>query len=543
MVYGDGNSRDRALSAGQDVVSHELTHGVTQCRADLHYRNQSGALNEAFSDIMATSAEWALEEPTSSNCRLAPGQTQCADWLLGEDLARTASGAAIRDFADPAAEGQPSHFDNRAYIGTNVDNGGVHYNSGIVNHSFYLLVNGGRNARCSGPNDPRADCDVVVPPTSLDHAQHIFFSGFGMLSYDATMCDARNETVAAAQTLYPGSVTDLAAVLLAWQAVGLGDAHCTPADFSISLANPTIALAPNGSGQVQVNLSRTTEVGPVSYTVDKVAPATVGPPSPALNNDSAGTQIPVTADSDAADGAYPILVTATGSGDTHFAAGTLVIDATPPSATVASARFVPTATVTPSGAVPLRVAWSAADTGSGLASAELDHSPNGSGWSPIYGPAAPLSPTQYNATAGPHQFQVIATDAVGNSATSPALTSLLAEYQETAPTYRGGWRAFASATAWGKTRFSKNRGASATLTFNGTDLAWVAQRGPRRGVANVFVDGVKTHVDLYSKSLSERRVVFIAANLASGPHTIRIVVRATFGRPRVDVDGFFVLSQ
>jgi hypothetical protein len=40
-----------------------------------------------------------------------------------------------------------------------------------------------------------------------------------------------------------------------------------------------------------------------------------------------------------------------------------------------------------------------------------------------------------------------------------------------------------------------------------------------------------------------RRVVFIAANLAAGPHTVKIVVRATLGRPRVDVDGFFVLSQ
>jgi hypothetical protein len=200
-------------------------------------------------------------------------------------------------------------------------------------------------------------------------------------------------------------------------------------------------------------------------------------------------------------------------------------------------------TVTTGGSIPLRVIWSASDSGSGVASAELDHSPNGSGWSAIYGPAAPLSPTQYNATAGPHQFQVIATDAVGNSAASPAFARSLSAYHETAPTYKGGWSTFSSATAWGKTRFSKNRGASATFTFNGTDVVWVAQRGPKRGVARVFVDGVMTHVDLYAATLSQRRVVFVASNLAAGPHTIRIVVRATIGRPRVDVDGFFVLSQ
>jgi len=193
----------------------------------------------------------------------------------------------------------------------------------------------------------------------------------------------------------------------------------------------------------------------------------------------------------------------------------------------------------------VRVNWSASDAGSGVASAELDHSPNGSGWSAIYGPGAPASPSEYGATAGPHQFQVVATDGVGNSATSSALASSLSAFQESAVTlkYAGSWKTFNSATPWGQTIFSKRRGAAASLNFTGTDVVWIAQRGPKRGVANVFVDGVKTHVDLYSSTLSERRVVFIAANLAAGPHTIRIVVRATSGRPRVDVDGLFVLSQ
>ena len=545
MVYGDGSSTDRALSAGQDVVAHELTHGVTQCRADLRYRNQSGALNEAISDIMATASEWTLEEQPSSNCRLAPGQTECADWLLGEDLARTASGAVIRNLADPEAEGQPSHFEDRVFIGTNVDSGGVHYNSGIINHAYYLLVKGGRNARCSGPTDPHADCDVVVPPTSPDHAQQVFFSAFGMLTYDATMCDARNLIVAAAQTLYPGSVTDLAAVLLAWQAVGLGEALCdSHNDYAISLADPTIELAPGASGQLQLDLVRHLEAGEINFSVDKVAPATVGSPNPSSNSSGDGSsQIPVDADSNAADGTYPILVTATGSGEPHYAAAALVIDAGGPTVGVNNVRFVPMTTVTTSGVIPVRVTWSAYDAGSGVASAELDHSPNGTGWLAI--PGASSSPTQYDTTAGPHQFQVIATDALGNSATSPALVCSLGEFQESAVTlkYAGSWSTFNSATAWGKTIFSKRRGAAATFTFNGTDVAWIAQRGPKRGVANVFVDGVKTHVDLYSSTLTERRVVFVAAGLAAGPHTIKIVVRATSGRPRVDVDGFFVLSQ
>jgi Zn-dependent metalloprotease len=548
MVYGDGGTVDRPLSAGQDVVSHELSHSVTQCRASLDYKKESGALNEAFSDIMATSAEWAMAEPTSSNCRLAAGQTGCPDWFIGEDLPKTASGAVIRNLADPEAEGQPSHYSDRTYANTPIANCGsasdycdVHRNNGIPNHAFFLLANGGRNARCSGPTDPQADCDVMVPSATLDHAMHIFFAGFGMLPTDATMCDARNMTVAQAAVLYPNSVTDIAATILAWQAVGLGDQCKDSTDFTISLADPTMELAPGGSGQLSLTFSRGSEPDSVAFDVAITGPASVDV-NPSVNPPDTGSQITVDADGDAADGAYPILVTATGSGDPHYVAATLVIDAAAPSAVVANVRFAPMTSVTTSGVIPLNVTWSASDAGSGVASAELDHSPNGSGWSAIYGPGVPASPTQYSATSGPHQFQVIATDAVGNDATSPALATVLSAYQETAPTYKGGWKTFNSATAWGKTRFSKNRGASATFAFNGTDVVWIAQRGPKRGVATVFIDGVMTHVDLYASTLSERRIVFVAANLAAGPHTIKIVVRHTSGRPRVDVDGFFVLS-
>ena len=551
MVYGDGSTIDRPLSAGQDVVSHELSHAVTQCRENLVYRSESGALNESFSDIMATAAEFTMDEATSSHCWLAVGQTQCPDWLIGEDLARTASGAAIRNLADPGAEGQPSHYQDRSYATTPPDqcfSGSdycdVHYNSGIPNHAFYLMVGGGRNARCSGPTDPQDDCDVVVPPTSLDHATKIFFAGFGLLTTDATMCDARNSTIAQAALLYPGSVTDIAATILAWQAVGLGSNCDASTDFTVSLSDPTVELAPGHAGQTQLSLLRLTDTtGTVNFTVDKVGPATVGAnPTSNGSGDSSGAQISVSADNDAADGAYPILVTATDSPHTHYAAATMIIDAEPPSAAVSDLSFISMQTVSTGGAIPLGVAWTATDGQSGIASAELDHSPNGSGWVAIYGPGAVSSPTQYPATAGPHEFQVIATDDVGNTTTSPALIGTLSAYQETAATYTGKWLVSTSATPWGQTRYSTQRKATATLTFTGTDVVWIAQRGPKRGAANVFVDGVKTHVDLYAVSLSERRVVFVAANLSAGQHTIKIKVKATSGRPRVDVDGFFVLG-
>lgn len=553
MVYGDGSSTDRPLSAGQDVVSHELSHAVTQCTGNLKYRSESGALNESFSDIMATAAEFIMEEPLSSNCRLRPGQTECGDWLVGEDLARTASGAAIRDLADPGAEGQPSHFADRSFQGwspgscsAGSDYCDVHRNSGIPNHAFYLLAHGGRNARCSGPTDPKADCDVVVPPTSLDHATKIWFAGLTTLTGDATMCDARNATIAQASVLYPTSVTDIAATILAWQAVGLGDNCDTSTDFRVSLSDPTVALQPAGSGTTHLNLVRGGiggDQGDIHYSVDRVGPATVAAnPVVNLGPDSSGSEIGITADSNAADGIYPILVTATGVGAPHYTAATFVVDTTGPISSVNSVGFFSGAgaEVSPTGDIDLTITWSASDSASGVASAQLNHSPNGSGWTYV----GPGSPIQYSVTAGPHQFQVWAIDAAGNDTTSAAFVRTLTGYQETSGSivYTGKWLTSTVGTDWGNTKYSTRRRASATLTFTGTSVVWIAQRGPKRGVANVFVDGVKTHVDLYAGSLTERRVVFIASNLAAGTHTIKIKVKATYRRPRVDVDGFFVLS-
>ena len=191
MVYGDGNGYSYGpMSGGQDIVTHELTHGVTECRAPLDYVNEPGALNEAFSDIMATAAEWDNAEPLSSNCRLDSTQTACPDWWLGEDV-DLGSAQPFRSLANPALEGQPSHFSGAVFStvpSSANDYGHVHGNSGIANHAFYLMVNGGRNARCSGPSDSQADCDVVVPAIGMAHAEQIMYTAWGLLTNKAAFC-------------------------------------------------------------------------------------------------------------------------------------------------------------------------------------------------------------------------------------------------------------------------------------------------------------------------------------------------------------------
>jgi len=212
MFYGDGDASDNAFSGALDVVAHELTHGVTQYTWDGIYSGESGALNEAFSDIMGTAVEFFREPPGVGRQR--------ADYYLGEDLPyqfdppRTAT----RSMENPSmfcsatlGTCSPDHYSKR-YRGS-LDNGGVHYNSGIANQAFYLLVEGGTN-RTSGVH-------VTGLGAALrDSAERIFYRGFTLyLTPGATFKDARAATMQAAADLYGAS--EVAAVAAAWTAVGV----------------------------------------------------------------------------------------------------------------------------------------------------------------------------------------------------------------------------------------------------------------------------------------------------------------------------------
>ena len=155
MVFGEGLPGGVDLSTGQhfdffsgalDVVGHELTHGVTDYTSRLEYVNESGALNEAFSDMMGTSVEFFFQPAGTGLMK--------ADYLIGEDIARAAVFGALdgfRSMANPALYDQPDHYSKRVLLPSDDehDNGGVHINSGIPNHAFYLAIEGGTN-RTSG---------------------------------------------------------------------------------------------------------------------------------------------------------------------------------------------------------------------------------------------------------------------------------------------------------------------------------------------------------------------------------------------------------
>ncbi len=212
MLYGDGDGVTFSdLSRSLDVTAHELTHGVTQSTSGLIYQGQSGALNEAMSDIFAAICE--------SHAR--GGVIDDNTWLVGEEIFTPATpGDALRYMGNPTLDNVSKDFYPERYTASG-DNGGVHFNSGIPNLVFKLLVTGGTH--------PRAKTTVSVPAIGIAKAAAIFYRSqqTGYLTSSSNFEAARAATAQAAADLFTS--VEQAAVQKAWDAVAVpGGAPTTP---------------------------------------------------------------------------------------------------------------------------------------------------------------------------------------------------------------------------------------------------------------------------------------------------------------------------
>ena len=130
MVYGEG------FAAADDVVGHELTHGVTDFSAGLFYYFQSGAINESMSDVFGE----FIDQTNAAGNDTAPGSSGS----IGEDIPGSGAGprhgepARVRRPSGP--DGQPALLRRPDLI---FDNGGVHFNSGVNNKAAFLMTDGG----------------------------------------------------------------------------------------------------------------------------------------------------------------------------------------------------------------------------------------------------------------------------------------------------------------------------------------------------------------------------------------------------------------
>jgi Zn-dependent metalloprotease len=219
MVFGDGDGQiflDFTLTL--DVIGHELTHGVTQYSANLDYFGQSGALNESVSDVFGSIIK-----------QFTLGQsTEQADWLIGAGLlAPGVNGQALRSMKAPGTayddpklgtDPQPAAMDG--YVTTSRDNGGVHINSGIPNHAFYLLA-----AELGG--------------NAWEQAGQIWYDTLtgGALSPHAQFADFAAATGAAARARY-GEGEQYRAVLGAWSRVGVTPAPAPASEAPLRPGSP-----------------------------------------------------------------------------------------------------------------------------------------------------------------------------------------------------------------------------------------------------------------------------------------------------------------
>ena len=139
MVFGDGDGEVLGVMTGSlDVIGHELGHGVTETEAGLEYFGQSGAMNESLSDVWGSLVKQYKNHQDAAS----------ADWLIGSEVwTPTIAGDALRSmkapgtaYDDPLVGKDPQPADMENYVETIQDNGGVHINSGIPNHAFYLAA-------------------------------------------------------------------------------------------------------------------------------------------------------------------------------------------------------------------------------------------------------------------------------------------------------------------------------------------------------------------------------------------------------------------
>jgi Zn-dependent metalloprotease len=198
MMFGDGDGRlFTGFTSAVEVVGHELTHGVTGSTINLLYTGQSGALNESISDVFGVLVkQYKLRQTVEQ-----------ANWLIGDGiLGPSMHGVALRSMKAPgtAFDGDTQPATMADYVNTAEDNGGVHTNSGIPNHAFYLAAAG-------------------IGGNAWEKAGKVWYavSVNRMVPQDAQFHTYAQATLTAAATLFGANSTEAGAVADAWGRVGV----------------------------------------------------------------------------------------------------------------------------------------------------------------------------------------------------------------------------------------------------------------------------------------------------------------------------------
>ncbi|TFG80538.1 MAG: M4 family peptidase [Chrysiogenales bacterium] len=204
MFFLDPGAQGFQTAAALDVIAHEFSHGVTQFTSNLVYANESGALNESFSDIMGTAVEFKWQPEGAGFLK--------ADWYIGEDIYSN-YGYCLRNLANPNAGGYPCHLSQKVKLPNTQagDWGGVHTNCTIYGHAYYLLAHGGTNKISN----------IAVPGIGVEKATKIFYNAFtGYLTQTSQFVNAANGLLKSASTLFGSTSNEYQQTVKAMQAIG-----------------------------------------------------------------------------------------------------------------------------------------------------------------------------------------------------------------------------------------------------------------------------------------------------------------------------------
>jgi hypothetical protein len=202
LVIGDGDGTifKKNSFGSLSILAAELSHSVINATVELPYQDQPGSLHSHLTDVFAVLTEQWLQKQTVDQ----------ATWLVGAGvLAPGVRGVGLRSLKTPGSayddpklgkDPQPDHMNK--LVTTSSDNGGVHINSGIPNHAFYLVARalGGRAWEKAG---------MIWYKSMLNLKPSSSFQEFAQTTYDV------------ACGLYPEAMTEREAVRKAWETVGI----------------------------------------------------------------------------------------------------------------------------------------------------------------------------------------------------------------------------------------------------------------------------------------------------------------------------------
>jgi len=274
MTYGDGASRPYTTI---DICGHEIGHAICTYTANLAYQNHSGAMNEGFSDI------WGACIEHFGRTGSITGTPVANVWKIGEDT--TSNGAGFRSMSSPLTFGDPDTFKGTNWVVTAEDGSctptstndycGVHGNSGVMNHWFYILTAG----KSGTNNAPIAERDTYnVSGIGMEKSSRIaYYLERDYLTPNSNFFDAREFSIVVANNLYCSSGPEVIAVTNSWFAVNIGVSFATtlndvsldtiPLSNSINCGvtsiNPTIFFKNLGTNPITtVNISYNIDGGP-----------------------------------------------------------------------------------------------------------------------------------------------------------------------------------------------------------------------------------------------------------------------------------------